>query len=110
MEVAENDGPSRRGVSTIERPRESTAAPIVPCFDQMEAAPLYELPPVSALSVVGSGAASAIAAAEAGSAAGDHARAAELLEALWHDVRHHAALALRQRLALASALTYTGAP
>jgi tetratricopeptide (TPR) repeat protein len=95
-------------VSEVERLRESTAAWIVPCFEQMAAAPVYELPPVSVLSAVGSGAASALAAAEEVSASGNHARAAELLDALWHDVRHDSVLALRQRLALATALTYTG--
>jgi tetratricopeptide (TPR) repeat protein len=75
------------------------------------AAPILELPPVSALTVVDGGrthAESDLAAAEALLEAHRFVEAADALRAVWDDVRQDAPLALRQRLALAWADLYLG--
>jgi tetratricopeptide (TPR) repeat protein len=75
------------------------------------AAPLLELPPVTTLSVVPGGRTdveSSLADAEALVAAAGFADGADALRALWDDVRHDQALALRQRVALAWAELYRG--
>lgn len=72
------------------------------------AAVTYELPPVTTLTLVRDGAVEALAAAERLVARNRHDDAVEQLEALWPDVRTDAALALRQRLALAWSEMYRG--
>ncbi|HZS24889.1 MAG TPA: tetratricopeptide repeat protein [Gaiellaceae bacterium] len=74
----------------------------------MAAAPVYELPPVTTLTVVRDGVRDALASAEALSDANRHDDAVEALEALWVDVRHDDALALRHRLALSWSRMYRG--
>src|SRR5581483_435132 len=69
----------------------------------------YELPPVTMLALVRDDtAADALLRAEALVAAGRHEDAATALEELWENVRSDAALAFRQRIALAWSELYRG--
>lgn len=75
----------------------------------MAAAATYpELPPLSALTLVPATDDAQLVAAEALVASYRYADGAQALEELWADVRHDAALALRQRLVLAWAQMYCG--
>ncbi|MES1247299.1 MAG: tetratricopeptide repeat protein [Actinomycetota bacterium] len=71
------------------------------------AASLHELPPLTTLQVAPADD-GALCAAESLVAAYRYAEACDALEELWPEVRHDAALALRQRLALAWSKMYVG--
>jgi tetratricopeptide (TPR) repeat protein len=72
------------------------------------AATTYELPPVTTLTLVRDDVVEALASNEQLVEQNRHDEAASGLEDLWEDVRHDAALALRQRLALSWAEMYRG--
>jgi tetratricopeptide (TPR) repeat protein len=71
-------------------------------------APAYDLPPVTRLALVHDGVAEELSAAEALVVANRHNEAVGRLDALWTDVHGAAALAFRQRLALAWSEMYLG--
>jgi tetratricopeptide (TPR) repeat protein len=71
-------------------------------------APLYELPPLTALSLVRDDAADTLTRAEALVAENRHDEAVVALEELWDNVRSDHALALRHRLALSWSHMYRG--
>jgi tetratricopeptide (TPR) repeat protein len=99
-------GRADRAVAGIaERPGPTNAESVA------AAAPILELPPVSALTVVDGGRTQAeteLAAAEALLDGHRFVEAADALRSLWDDVRHDPVLALRQRVALAWADLYLG--
>jgi tetratricopeptide (TPR) repeat protein len=72
------------------------------------AATLYELPPVTTLSLVRDDSTDALACAEALSVDNRHDEAVVALEELWDSVRSDHALVLRQRLALSWSRMYRG--
>jgi tetratricopeptide (TPR) repeat protein len=79
-----------------------------PMLGAMAAAPLYELPPLTTLTLVGDDVLATLADAEALVERGEFDAAAARLDDMWDDVRHDAALALRHRLALSWAEMYRG--
>jgi tetratricopeptide (TPR) repeat protein len=72
------------------------------------AAPIYDLPPVTTLTLVRDDAAAALTRAEALVVENRHDEAVAALEELWENIRSDHALALRHRLALSWSRMYLG--